>query len=147
MEPDIPPCPPVALKRHAIPCRAAGFTLIEVLVAIAILAVALAAGIGLVSQSINTSAGLRDRTLALWVAQDRLREHQLLRDWPSPDTRSGTSTLGGRDWSWREQVIATAMPKMRRIEIEVQDSAGRGTLAHLTGFLREPPPGGTTATK
>ncbi len=115
--------------------------------AIAILAVALAAGIGLVSQSINTSAGLRDRTLALWVAQDRLREHQLLRDWPSPDTRSGTSTLGGRDWSWREQVIATAMPKMRRIEIEVQDSAGRGTLAHLTGFLREPPPGGTTATK
>lgn len=120
--------------------RGAGFTLIEVLVALAILAVALAAGIGLVSQSINTSAGLRDRTLALWVAQDRLREHQLLRDWPSPDTRTGSTTLGGRDWPWREQVIATAMPKIRRIEIEVQDPQARDTLARLTGFLREPPP-------
>jgi len=130
---------PPSRARHPSQFRVGGFTLIEVLVALAILAVALAAGIGLVSQSINTSAGLRDRTLALWVAQDRLREHQLLRDWPSPDTRNGVSTMAGRDWPWQEQVISTAMQQIRRIEIEVQHPQSRDVLAKLTGFLREPP--------
>ena len=117
-----------------------GFTLIEVLVALAALAVALAAAIGLVGQSINTHAALRDRALALWVAQDRLREHQLVRDWPGLTQRSGMSTQGGREWHWREQVLATPVAQIRRIEIDVGDPEGKETLAHLTGFLREPQP-------
>jgi general secretion pathway protein I len=120
--------------------RAAGFTLIEVLVALAVLSVALAAALGLVGQAINTHGALRDRTLALWVAQDRLRELQLRRDWPALAARTGTSTQGGREWQWREQVRATAMPQIRRIEIEVSERDGRDTLARLAGFLREPQP-------
>src|SRR5256885_498304 len=49
-----------------------GFTLIEILVALAIIAVALAAGLRALSQSIDSAGALKQRTLALWVAQNRI---------------------------------------------------------------------------
>jgi len=115
-----------------------GFTLIEVLVALAVLAIALAAVMRAVAQSADTAIALRDRTQAMWVAQDRLREHLLQRDWPSPDTRSGVSQFAGREWQWREQVLATPLKELRRIEIDITAVEGKETLARLVGFLRDP---------
>jgi general secretion pathway protein I len=115
-----------------------GFTLIEVLVALAVLAIALAAVMRVVAQSGDTAIALRDRTQAMWVAQDRLREHQLQRDWPAADTRSGVSQFAGREWQWREQVIVTPLKELRRVEIDISAGEGRETLAHLVGFLRDP---------
>ncbi|NDP43784.1 MAG: type II secretion system minor pseudopilin GspI, partial [Aromatoleum sp.] len=54
-----------------------GFTLIEILVALAILAVALAAGMRAVAQSSDSATLLKQRTLALWVAQNRLAAAQV----------------------------------------------------------------------
>jgi len=118
--------------------RGRGFTLIEVLVALAVLAIALAAVMRAVAQSADTAIALRDRTQAMWVAQDRLREHLLQRDWPSPDTRSGVSQFAGREWQWREQVLATPLKELRRIEIDITAVEGKETLARLVGFLRDP---------
>lgn len=122
---------------------AAGFTLIEVLVALAVLATALAASVSLIGQSIQTTLALRDRTVALWVAQDRLREHIVERRWPEPDTREGTADMGDRQWRWREQVISTPQARMRRVEIDVFAPDGQDVLAHLVGFLSRPATAGT----
>lgn len=114
----------------------AGFTLIEVLVALAVLTIALAAVMRALSQSIDTSASLRDRTVAMWVAQNRLAMHQVTRDFPAADTTEGEAEMAGRAWRWREQVTpAPGEAAMRRIHIEVRAATGEQPLARLVGFL------------
>jgi general secretion pathway protein I len=114
----------------------AGFTLVEVLVALAVLTIALAAVMRALSQSIDTSASLRDRTIAMWVAQNRLTKHQVERDFPALDTTEGDAEMAGRAWRWREQVTpAPGEPAMRQIHIEVRTASGEQPLARLVGFL------------
>lgn len=110
------------------------------MIALAVLAIALAAVMRTVSQSIDLTVNLRDRNIALWVAQNRLHTHQLQHSWPSPDTTEGSTEMGGREWHWREQVSPTASePRLRHIEIEVRDASGEHRLARLAGYLVQPP--------
>ena len=117
----------------------AGFTLIEVLVALAVLTIALAAVMRALSQNIDTSASLRDRTVAMWVAQNRLVLHQIQRDFPALDTTTGDVEMAGRKWLWTELVTAApGEPAMRQIHIEVRAASGSQSLARLIGFLSKP---------
>lgn len=115
-----------------------GFLLVEVLIALAILAIPLAAITRAVGQAIDTTAALRDRSIAMWVAQDRLTMHRIERDWPTLKTTTGTSEMAGRSWRWQEKVISTPVVQLRRIEIEIRDENGPDMLAKLVGFLRDP---------
>ena len=113
-----------------------GFTLVEVLVALAIVAVALAAGFRSVAQSAESATALKARTLALWVAQNRLAAAQLESPAPASGERSGTETQAGAPFTWRETVSATPNPAFRKIEIDVGDAARPDyTLARLVGYL------------
>lgn len=114
-----------------------GFTLIEVLVALAVLAIALAAVMRAMSQAVDTTVSLREHNVALWVAQNRLAEHEMRQDWPAADTINGETEMGGEKWYWREQVSATPEPKMRRMEITVRRSPdSKDARAKLVGYLR-----------
>jgi len=115
-----------------------GFLLVEILVALVILAIPLAAITRAVSQAIDTTAALRDRNIAIWVAQDRLTMHRIERDWPSLKTTTGTSEMADRSWRWQEKVISTPVAQLRRVEIEIRDENGPDVLAKLVGFLRDP---------
>jgi general secretion pathway protein I len=115
-----------------------GFTLAEVLVALAVLAIALAAVLGVTSQSVKTTISLRDRTQAMWLAQDRLTLHQLQHDWPPPDTTSGETEASGRKWYWQEQVATTPQTDIRRVEISIRADEKKEVLGHLVGYLRRP---------
>jgi general secretion pathway protein I len=114
-----------------------GFTLIEVMVALVVLAVALAAVIRLLGQSADGAMALRDRTLARWVAEDRLTRHALMRDWPAIDNIEGEAEMGGRTFKWREQVSATQVERLRRIDVTVLDEKG-ASLVLMTGFASRP---------
>jgi general secretion pathway protein I len=117
--------------------RQRGFTLVEVLVALAVLAIALTAVMRTMAQAIDATATLRERHVALWVAQNRLAEHQMRRDWPAADTKDGDAEIGGVKWFWREQVSTTSEPAIRRIEITIRRQAGsEDTQARLVGYLR-----------
>lgn len=115
----------------------AGFTLVEVLVALAILAIALAAVLRAMGQAIDLSTDLRERTLALWVAEERATAHQLKRDFPALDTTEGTMELGGHEWRWRERVTAVVqVADLRRIDIEIRGPSSPDILARLAMVVR-----------
>ncbi len=99
--------------------RASGFTLIEVLVALAILAVALAAAVRSASIAADGALDLRERLAGTWVAQDRLAEYAARPLWPDVGTRAGSVEQAGIRFAWRETVTGTPNPRFRRVEVQV----------------------------
>ena len=116
--------------------RCNGFTLIEVLVALAIISIALMATLRAAGQGTNNVAELRSRLLAGWVAENRLAEHRARADWLPLGIQRGTEREGGFEFNWREEIIATPHPAFRRVEIDVYAGADEShSLAHLFGFI------------
>lgn len=117
-----------------------GFTLLEILIALAILALSLSATIKAVSDFTGNQMYLRDRTLAIWVARNVLVEHQVESVWPSVGERKGTMDMGEREWHWIARYSNTGESDLRRIDIEVrlQDTDDKESLAVLSGFLQSP---------
>lgn len=128
----------VRLNRHPLKLNQKGFTLIEVLVALTIAAIALAAVSRTVIQAIDTTIALRDRQLALWVAQNQLAKIRITREWPKADTTEGSATQMGREWTWKQKVITTPEANFRRIEVEVFKKDDTHRHARLVGFARTP---------
>jgi general secretion pathway protein I len=122
--------------RRARPSR--GFTLLEILIALTVLAIALTATARGLGAAIDTTAALRDRTLARWVAEDRLAQLELGREWPALDTKEGDADMGGRAFRWRQQTSASPVARMRRVEVNVFLPGTDSALARLTGFLEQP---------
>ena len=131
-----------------IRCRAAapGFTLVEILVALAVLAIALTAAAHSLGSAADTTAALRERTLARWVAEDKLAELELRREWPALDTKEGDAEMGGRKFHWIQETGVTPVTRMRRVELSVLLPGAKVPLAHLTGFLEQTGTSVTTST-
>lgn len=119
--------------------RPNGFTLVEVLVALAIVSIALMAALRAAGQATQAAGELRLRLLAGWVAENRLAEHRARGDWLAPGIVRGTQRQGSIDYAWREEVIATPNGSFRRVDVFVSAPAEeRRALAHLTGFVVQP---------
>ncbi|MBA2350488.1 MAG: type II secretion system minor pseudopilin GspI [Burkholderiales bacterium] len=117
-----------------------GFTLLEVLIALAVVAIALGAAVRAVGGVTDHALEASGRILASWVAQNRLAEHIARRDWPEAGEKRGTVEQGARDWLWREKVSETPNPGFRRIEIKVGADGDdeEYVLARLIGYLANP---------
>ena len=122
---------------------ARGFTLLEVLVALAIFAVVAASVLSASARSLKTAARLEDKTFASWLADNRLQEMQLADTPPGEGREQGEETYAGRRWLWQSEVQATSEPEMLRITIRVAPRPERGlagkiednALATLSGFV------------
>ena len=97
-----------------------GFTLIEILVALVIVTVSLAALITESSQNLYNAAALRDKTLAHWVGMNKVTEWQLSDKWPAAGRTQGEMTMGRNDWYWTMIVRDTDDKDVRRIDVEVR---------------------------
>ena len=116
--------------------RVVGFTLIEVLIAIAILAVALAATSRAASVAIDGAFETKYRLLATWVAQNRAAELRARRVFPNAGTTKFTTTQGGLTLLVDELVSETPNPTMRRVDLAVADARDPGrVLTHLTAYV------------
>lgn len=115
--------------------RRDGFTLLEVLVALAVLAIALGAVIKLAASSSQNITELRDRTIAAWVAGNKVNELLLQPTWPALGTSRGASAMAGQDWHWQVEISATSLDTLRRLQVSVySDSRGERALAQLAAF-------------
>lgn len=118
---------------------AAGFTLVEALVALAIIAIALISALHVAADSSANVGELRARLLAGWVAENILAEHRARGDWLAPGIYRGRQREGGLDFAWRQEVVTTPNPAFRRIDIFVYDASGDAhVLAHFTAMLVNP---------
>lgn len=114
-----------------------GFTLIEVLIAVAILAFSLVAAIAAGSNAARSASFVRDKTLATWVAHDRLTELDAQPLWPAVGDSNDDVTMGGVDWTWHAKVKETPDPTLHRIDIVVQKKKDPShyTYASLSAFI------------
>lgn len=103
----------------------AGFTLLEVMVALLVVALALAALMGTAGRSAADTAQLRDRTVAAWVAQNVITDLRLEPEWPVPGRRQGQALMLGRTWFWEARIVPAADPDLRQVEIAVTRDAAR----------------------
>lgn len=119
--------------RNSAPER--GFTLLEVLVALTIVAIALAAIIKSTGDAARNTAYLRDKTVAEWVALNRLAELRASRSYPATGTRSGSEEQANADWDWIQTVSESGQPGIRQVEIEVRPADSKGDpLVRITGY-------------
>lgn len=112
-----------------------GFTLVEVLVALAVVALAVAALMRGLGQGVQVAGVLPERLQARWVAENRLALHRIQDDWPDPDTYEGSTRMGGREWFWVEEVANTQQQGLRRIRVRVGLSEDERELVTLSGFV------------
>lgn len=115
---------------------ASGFTLIEVMVALMIVALGMTAVIQAVSDTASNSSYMRDKTIAEWIAMNKLTEVRLLPSAPKIAKSSDDVEMAGRDWRWTMEVQATAVETVRRIDISVRpkEANEKSSMASVTGF-------------
>ncbi|RKZ92432.1 MAG: type II secretion system protein GspI [Candidatus Parabeggiatoa sp. nov. 1] len=116
-----------------------GFTLLEVLVALAVLAIALAAAIKVTTENTENTRYLRDRTLAHWVAMNELTEIQVLEKWPALGKKEGTAMMAEREWYWVVKISETVDEELRRLDVQVYyHRKDEEPMAVLVGFVGAP---------
>ena len=117
---------------------ARGFTLIEILVAIAILAVALAATTRAASLATDGTLETRQRLLATWAAQNRVAELRARRIFPSAASARLTTEQGGLALVIEETVSETPNPTIRRVDLAVGDARDPNrVLTRLTAYVSQ----------
>ena len=113
-----------------------GFTLLETLVALAILAIAMSAVMRATGAGTNHAEIMRAHLIAGWVAQNRLALHAARNDWLPIGIQEGEETQAGMRLLWQENVSATPNPGFRRIEVTVaRPDDPKYALRRLSGFL------------
>ena len=126
--------------------RARGFTLVEVLVALLLVSLALAALVRTAGTSARNLATLQEATLAQWVASNVIAEARLQQVLPPVGRSEGRVAMGGWRWRWRMEVQGTDLPDVRRLDVRVfvdtgsesMQSGSTESAASLTGFAVAP---------
>lgn len=118
-----------------------GFTLIEVMIALLVFGLIATASAEVASQYISSYERIRDKTLAGWLADNRMNEIRLDKNLPGISENSKDTDYGPYRWKVTTNVLATAEPKMRRVEVEVaryQASGSKSYPVHtLSAFVGE----------
>jgi general secretion pathway protein I len=113
-----------------------GFTLVEMLVALAVFSLAAMALLSLSGESTRSAQRVETRTLGGMVAENVAVEAAIAPSAGEGET-SGQTALGGRSWQWTRAVVATEDPELLRIDVRVRDEEGQA--AERTLFRRRTP--------
>lgn len=116
-----------------------GFTLIEVLIALAILSIALSAAIKVTAQNIRETLYLQEKTIAYWAGLEVLNQARIgiLKLPMAPEKLDEKSIMLNTTWTWQAHMTATPNPHIYEIHVDVEKEQGKQKLASLTGYLHE----------
>jgi general secretion pathway protein I len=138
--------------RETLPVRrsgrrlANGFTLLEVLVALAIISLGMTGVFTSLSQMLTATTRLRDKTFASWVATDRITELRVTGEIPQAGERNDEIDMAGMTWAYTIKTSRIPDMEMRRLDVSVSLADARDdVLATVIGFIEPPVTGGETA--
>lgn len=115
-----------------------GFTLLEVMVALAIVALSLTAVTASMSQMIMAAHTMRDRTYASWIAQNQITELRLADAIPNVGASNGEVQFANTDWTWRAVVTETGVEDLYKIDVSVSFAGSDDNIRTVTGFVGPP---------
>lgn len=119
--------------------QAAGFTLLEVLVALAVLAIALAALVKGVGDNAANAAYLRDKSLAHWVGMNVVADYRLAEK-SGTGSKRGEEEMANHTWYWTATLSETFDEDVRRLDVTVRGEERKDapSLVALVAFLPRP---------
>lgn len=113
-----------------------GLTLLEVMVALLIFALAGTAVMKAASDHLNGVGQIENITFATWVANNRLTQMKLENKWPPKNEEKGSQEMSNRVWYWQQNVIKTTDPELLAIEIVVGlDERYEGSITSVTSYV------------
>lgn len=115
-----------------------GFTLIEVLVALAIMSLAVLALLNLAGENTRAASAAETRAMAAVVAENRAVEDMAAPAPPALGESAGDEVAGGRKWRWTRTVATTADPTVLRIDVRVVREGARQTAGEVSVFRGTP---------
>ncbi len=127
-------------RQHRTHLQQAGFTLLEVLVALAILAIVMGALIKVTDSYAFNAGYLQEKTLAQWIAENKAIEYQLKQDFPAVGSKEGETEMAEVEWQWRVKVSNTDDKRLRRLDISVtlKDRDLDNPITTLVAFVGQP---------
>jgi len=126
---------------HPTRSKSAGFTLIEVMVALIFVSLGIVTIIEVTSQHVNNLSELEKRVLASWVASNKAAE--IRHDAKTDRVKSGSDTdrvkMGGMQWRTRAKLEETEVERVYLLKVEVRDdnNSQRGVYANITTAITD----------
>ena len=120
--------------------RQAGFTLVEVMVALSIVALSLLAIAASMNQMIDAANTMRERTYASWIAQNKIAELRLANEQVDVSSTSGELDYANATWAWSADISETGIEGFFRVDVSVTLAGSEYIIRTVTGFVGEPVP-------
>ncbi|MDC1340595.1 type II secretion system minor pseudopilin GspI [Oceanospirillaceae bacterium] len=111
-----------------------GFTLVEILVALTILAITMGAYLSQLDTQISQTHTIRNRTLAHWAGQNHLANMRLKNQWPKTGDQSFSSVQGQQEWLIQQNVSTTANAQIKRVQLRMFAADGEFS-GSLVGYV------------
>ena len=120
----------------------AGFTLLEVMIALVIVGLTLLAMAGKMGSMLNAANTMRNYTYASWIAHNKIAEMRLANVVPEVSSSSGEVRYAGVDWAWQAVVSETGVENLYRVDVSISFPGADPIMRPVTGFIGEPVPPG-----
>ena len=120
--------------------RTPGFTLLEVMIALAIVALGMMAVHTQLNRYAVGAVIIENKVLASWIASNRIAELSVAPQWPPLGQTQDEVDYARRTWIWRTQVSETPVENLRRVDVSVALADQPEQVLHTVSGLVEPPP-------
>ena len=125
--------------------KRSGFTLLEVLIAMAIFGTTVTFLLRNINEQQRAHGEIGIKTIAHWVAMNRMAETRMQKKWPNIGVTRGDVEMRGRSWYWLQTVSKTTEKELRQIEIEVRlEEDDENPATRFVGFMSEKKEDGQT---
>ena len=126
--------------------RLRGFTLLEAMIALVIVSLGMMAVNTQLNRYVVSAAFIEQKTLASWIASNKLTEMSVDPQWPALGTTEGDEEFAQRLWIWQAEVSETPLENLRRVDVTVSLAEDPTLEIHaMSAFLEPPPPPGFPA--
>jgi len=126
------------MRNYKPPQHQGAFTLIEVMVALVIVALSLSAVVASVSQMVMAATAMQERTYASWIAQNKITKIRLSDTVPNVSVDDDEVSFANVDWALTTTISETGVENLYRIDVAVSYAGAEQVVRTVTGFVGEP---------